>query len=73
MNLAKGFYESTVDAGNISFGLRHTNFLKATIHSAQDFRRISRKPSLIGIRNAAEFCAAIEAARQRARIRKHSL
>ena len=30
-------------------------------------------PSLIGISNAAKFCAVIEAARHMARIRKHSL
>ena len=43
------------------------------MHWAQDFRRISRATSLIGTSNAAEFCAAIEAARQRARIKEHSL
>ena len=37
------------------------------------FRRISWTPSLIGISNAAKFHAAVEAARQRSRIRKHSL
>ena len=73
MNLAKGLSDRNVAAGKISFGLSQTNLLKSTIHWAQDFRRISRKPSLIGISNAAEFRAAIEAARQRDRIRKHSL
>ena len=48
-NLAKGFSDRTVAVGKISFALRHTNLLKATIHWAQDFRRISRTPSLIGI------------------------
>ena len=73
MNLGKGFSDRTVAAGNISFGLRRTNLLKATISWAQDFSRISRIPSLIGIGNTAKFRAAIEAERQRSRIRKHSL
>ena len=73
VNLEKGFSARTVVAGKISFGLRRTNLLKATIHWAQDFRRISRAPSLIGIRNAAELRDTIEATRQRTRIRKLSL
>ena len=73
MNLAKGFYYRTVTAGKISFGLCWTNLLKATIHWAQDFSRISRTQSLIGISSTAEFRAVIEAARQRARISKHGL
>ena len=73
VNLAKGFYDGTVASGKISFGLRRTNPLKVTHHWYQDFRRISWTPSLIGIINDAEFCAAIEAVRKRARIRKHSL
>ena len=72
-NLFKSLSDRTVAAGNISFGLRRTNLLKAEIHWAQYFRRIRRIPSLIGISNAAKFCIAIEAARQRARIRNHSL
>ena len=72
VNLLKGFSDRTVAAGKIIFGLCRTNLLKATIHWAQDFRRISQTPSLIGIKNAAKFCTLIEAARQRARIRKPS-
>ena len=73
MNLAKGFSDRTVDAGKINFGLRRTNILKSTIHWYQDFRRISRTPSLIRIINAVEFCTTIEAAKQRDRIKKHGL
>ena len=73
MNLAKGFYYRTVAAGKIRFGLPWTNLLKETIHWVQYFRRISQTPSPIGISNSAEFRAVVEAARQRARIRKHSL
>ena len=73
MNLVKGFSGRTVAAGKISFGLCRANILLGNVHWSQDFRRISRTPSLIGISNADEFRAAIEAARQRARIRKHSI
>ena len=73
VNLPKGLYDRTVAAVMTSFFLRQNNLLKETIHWAQDFRRISRTPLLTGIINATEFCSAIEAARQRARIRKHSL
>ena len=73
MNLAKGFSGKTVATGKISFGLRRTNIMKANIHWDQDFSSISWTPSLIGINNAIEFCAAIEAARQREMIRNHSI
>ena len=73
INQAKGLSGRTIAAGKISFGLRWTNLLKATIHCAQDFRRISQTASLVGISNSAEFCTVIERARQRARVRKHIL
>ena len=41
VNLAEGFSNRTVAAGNTSFGFSRTNLLKATVHWAQDFRRIS--------------------------------
>jgi hypothetical protein len=70
--LAKGFADRTVAGGRIIFGLRRTNFLKATIHWAQDFRRISREVTLDGIADAPAFKVVIETARQRASIRKHN-
>ena len=73
VNPEKGFSDRTVAAGKIRFGLRWTNLLKATFHWDQDFRKISRKTSIIGIINNSKFRAEIEAARQRARIRKHGL
>ena len=73
MNPSKGLYYKTVAAGNISFDLRRTNILKETIHWDQYFMMISPTPSLIGISNAEKCRAAIEVARQRARIRKYSL
>jgi hypothetical protein len=52
--------------------LRRTNLLKATIHWAQDFRRISRVPNLDNIADQAEFREALETARLRAQIRRHN-
>ncbi len=71
-SLAKGFAERTVASGKIVFGLRQTNLLRATVHWAQDFRRISRAPTLDGIGAMPDFKAAIETAKQRAQIRKHN-
>ena len=41
VNLSKGSSDRTVATGKISFGLRRNNILKATIHWAQNIRRIS--------------------------------
>ena len=51
--LSRVFSDRTVAAGNICFGLRRTNLMKVTINWAQDFRRISQTPSIIGIIKAA--------------------
>jgi hypothetical protein len=71
-SLAKGFAERTQTQGKIIFGLRRTNLLKAAIHWAQDFRRISRPVLLDPAMNKAGFRVQIEEARQRAVIRKHN-
>ena len=47
--------------------------MQANIHWSQDFRRISQTSSLIGISKSAKFFVVIVSARQRARIRNHSL
>ena len=73
INLAKGFSNRTFATGKTIFGLFRTNILKATIHWDQDFRRISRTPSLVSISNVAKFCTVVKAERQRARIRKYRL
>jgi hypothetical protein len=49
---AKGFAKRTNANRKIVFGLRRTNLLKATVHWVQDFRRISRDPSILDIANA---------------------
>jgi hypothetical protein len=71
-SLSKGFTERTMANGKIIFGLRRTNFLKATVHWVQDFRRISREATLDGVADAAAFKIEIEMARQRALIRRHN-
>jgi hypothetical protein len=71
-SLSKGFAERTAAQGKINFGLRRTNLLKATIHWAKDFLRVSREPSLDGIVDREEFKEALEIARQRAVIRQHN-
>ena len=63
LNPAKVFSDRTVAAGKISFGWCWNTLLKATIYWAQDLKRISRTPSLIGIIITAKFRAAIEEAR----------
>ena len=73
MNLANFFSDWTVTEWNIIFWLLRNKLMKATIHWVQEFRRISWTPSLIGISNSDKFCTDIEAERQRAGIRKHSL
>jgi hypothetical protein len=70
--LEKGFAERTVTSRKIVFGLRRTNLLRVTVHWAQDFRRISRAPTLDGIGAMPDVKAAIEMAKQRAQIRKHN-
>ena len=55
MKLAKGFSYRNVAVGKTRFGLCRTNIMKASIHWAQDLKRISRIPSLIGISNDAVF------------------
>ena len=40
VNIAKGFYDRTYATGKISFSFIRNNIMKATIHWAQDFRKI---------------------------------
>jgi hypothetical protein len=71
-SLAKRFAKRTVANGKIVSGLRRTNLLKATVHWAQDFLRISRAPTLDGIGAMPDFKAAIETAKKRAQRCKHN-
>jgi hypothetical protein len=71
-SLAKGFGERTTAQGRINFGKRRTNYLKATLHWAQDFRRISRDVTLDDLYDITDFREQIETARQTALIRSHN-
>jgi hypothetical protein len=71
-SLAKEFAERTVANRKIAFGLPWANLLKATVHWAQDFLRISWEPSLNGIEDMLDFKAAMETAKQSAHIPKHN-
>ena len=70
--IAKELGSRTGARGRTRFNNRRTNCLKATIHWAQDFRRISRAvlldPAVI---DEATFKAQIETAKQRAAIREN--
>ena len=68
--LAKAFADRTLANGRITFGLRRQNLLKSTIHWVQDFRRISRSPTLAAITDVNDFRAKIQTARERALVRK---
>jgi hypothetical protein len=68
--MSKGFADRTAAGGRITFGLKKTRLLKATLNWAQDFRRISRPVSMVGITNAAEFRVAIQEAQERSDIRR---
>jgi hypothetical protein len=68
--LAKAFADRTQANGRITFGLRRQNLLKSTIHWVQDFRRISRSPTLDDITDVNNFRAKIQTARERALVRK---
>jgi hypothetical protein len=72
-DLAKAFADRTPVARRINFGLRRQNLLKSTIHWVQDFRRISRTASLVGVVDAADFRDRIEISRQRSRVRKNRM
>jgi hypothetical protein len=69
-SLSDSFASRTQLLGKIIFGLRRKKRLKATLHWAQDFRRISRDLSLEGIVDAADFHVVIEVSRLRAEMRK---
>ena len=53
--LAKAFADRTQANGRITFGLRRQNLLKSTIHWVQDFRRVSRTPTLNAITDVNDF------------------
>jgi hypothetical protein len=69
-DLAKAFADRTVANGRITFGLRRQNLLKSTIHWVQDFRRISRTPTLVDVTDINDFKMKIQTARERSQVRR---
>jgi hypothetical protein len=69
-DLAKAFADRTVAAGRITFGLRRQNLLKSAIHWVQDFRRISRTPTLDDVTDVQDFRTKIQTARERSLVRR---
>jgi len=68
-SMARGYASRTVADGRIHFGIRRIKRLKALVHWAQDFRRISKIPTVVST-SGTDFLAALEQASERARIRK---
>ena len=68
-SMARGYASRTLNDGRIHLGIRRIKRLKALVHWAQDFRRISKSPSVIST-SGTDFLAVLEQASERARIRK---
>ena len=64
-----GFGRRASNNGRISFGIRRTKRLKCLVHWAQDFKRISRHPTIVGATEES-FLEALAIAGQRAEVRK---
>jgi hypothetical protein len=74
--LSKGFAARTVANGKKIFGMRRTMRLKGMVHWVQDFGRVSREAAVDeapDVVDAATFLAALDVARDRAKMRKHEL
>ena len=68
-SMARGYASRTLNDGRIHLGIRRIKRLKALVHWAQDFRRISKTPTVVST-SGIDFLAALEQASERARIRK---
>ena len=68
-SLARNFASRTVADGRIHVGIRRVKRLKSLIHWVQDFRRISKVPTIVST-NSTVFLAALDTASQRAQVRK---
>ena len=67
--MARGYANRTMNDGRIHFGIRRIKRLKALVHWAQDFRRISNSPTVESTCGT-DFLVALEQASERACIRK---
>ena len=69
-SLAESYGRRTVADGRVIFGLRRIRHLIGLIHWVQDFRRVGEEPTIAGFVNAERFREALEAAFDRADVRK---
>ena len=67
-SMPRGYASRTLNDGRIHLGIRRIKRLKALVHWAQDFRRISKSPTVIST-SGTDFLAVLEQASERARIR----
>ena len=63
----KGLCESDVDFGKWNFGIRRIKKLKALLHWAQEFRRISERPSVEGM-TGDDFLLQLDRALERTKV-----
>lgn len=74
--LSAGFAARTAANGKVIFGMRRTMRLKGIVHWVQDYKRVSRDAAVDGtidMVDEATFLAALDVARDRAKMRKHKL
>ena len=69
-DLADSFGRRTVVDGRVTFGLRRIRYLIGLIQCVQDFARISKEPTIVGINDAIQFREALDEAFYRADVRK---
>ena len=66
--MAKSFASRTAVGGQIIFGTNRTKFMKAIVHWAHDFYRVSDPPTIVGL-NETTFKQALRTAESRDKIR----
>ena len=69
-DLSESYSRRIVADGRIIFGLRKSRYMIGLIHWVQDFGRVGKTPSIVGIPGAAEFRIALDAAFYRADVSK---
>ena len=68
-NLSNSFGRRTEKNGKIDFGIRRTKKLKFMLHWTQDFARISKVPTIIGLTES-QFLVEINTTGERTDVRK---
>ena len=68
--MAKDYVNRTLILGKLNFGIRRIKKLKALLHLAQDFSRISERPSVEGM-TGDDFLMQLDRALERTKVWKH--